>query len=130
MLYPNYDDYLSLSTNHLELGSHVKQLPKELFERKKAQFTLPLLQAFNSSVGTKGKHVRLLDLPEERLPSWPELPILDLIGVVSSSSDLVTRGIRRQEELGNCTTRISPRRGWTFNVQDMFDCHVQGADGV
>ncbi|CAA7267399.1 unnamed protein product [Cyclocybe aegerita] len=44
MLYPNYDAFLSLSTNHLEVGSHVKT----------------------------GEASKLLDLPDHRLPDIEE----------------------------------------------------------
>ncbi|KAH0836517.1 hypothetical protein J3R83DRAFT_8156 [Lanmaoa asiatica] len=43
MLYPNYDDFVSLSTNHLEVGSHVKDEPGEVYEKKKHLFSLPLM---------------------------------------------------------------------------------------
>ncbi|KIP10034.1 hypothetical protein PHLGIDRAFT_39319, partial [Phlebiopsis gigantea 11061_1 CR5-6] len=43
MLYPNYRDYLSLSTNHLEVGSHVKETTPEAYELKKKLYQLPLL---------------------------------------------------------------------------------------
>ena len=125
MLYPNYDDYISLSTNHLELGSHVKQLPKELYERKKELFTLPLLQPARSAVGSSG----LLDLPHERLPPWLGLPILDLVGLVTSSRQLIARGAQRQQELSGCSTTASKTmHRWSFDVQDLFRCRTQGTN--
>ena len=131
MLYPNYDNYLSLSTNHLELGSHVKQLPKDLYERKKELFTLPLLQPVNTTpvsateTGTGARNVGLLDLPLGRLPAWRDLPILDLVGLVSSSRQLVTRGMQRQRELSGCDTLASgPTRRLSFEVQDLFSCET------
>ncbi|KAJ6518627.1 hypothetical protein C8R45DRAFT_851005, partial [Mycena sanguinolenta] len=68
MLYPNYAEFVSLSTNHLEIGSHVKDRPKD----KQEAFTLPLMEL--------GSAVNLLDLPGGRLPEWDALPTLNLTG--------------------------------------------------
>ncbi|KAJ7801867.1 hypothetical protein B0H14DRAFT_3489107 [Mycena olivaceomarginata] len=68
MLYPNYEGFVSLSTNHLEIGSHVKDRPKE----KQEVFRLPLMELSSS--------IHLLDLPGARLPEWEALPVLNLTG--------------------------------------------------
>ncbi|KAF7356762.1 Succinate dehydrogenase [ubiquinone] iron-sulfur subunit, mitochondrial [Mycena venus] len=68
MLYPNYEGFVSLSTNHLEVGSHVKERSKE----KEEMFRLPLMELSSS--------VQLLDLPGARLPEWDALPVLNLTG--------------------------------------------------
>ncbi|KAF8216319.1 hypothetical protein K438DRAFT_385306 [Mycena galopus ATCC 62051] len=68
MLYPNYEGFVSLSTNHLEIGSHVKDRPKD----KQEVFRLPLMEL--------GSSVHLLDLPGGRLPEWEALPTLNLTG--------------------------------------------------
>ncbi|KAJ7043442.1 hypothetical protein C8F04DRAFT_718749 [Mycena alexandri] len=73
MLYPNYPDFLSFSTNHLEVGSHVKDRPKEKLE----VFRRPLMDL---SVSEQ----LLLDLPGETLPRWDVLPVLNLTGVLTS----------------------------------------------
>lgn len=70
MLYPNYEDFVSLSTNHLEVGSHVKERPKE----KQEVFRLPLMK-LEESAG-------LLNLPGRTLPEWRLLPVLNLTGSV------------------------------------------------
>ncbi|KAJ7126544.1 hypothetical protein C8R43DRAFT_1211266 [Mycena crocata] len=73
MLYPNYADFVSLSTNHLEVGSHVKgSQPKE----KQEVFRLPLMQLSESRL--------LLELPGATLPRWGAMPVLNLTGFVSS----------------------------------------------
>ncbi|KAF7370755.1 Succinate dehydrogenase [ubiquinone] iron-sulfur subunit, mitochondrial [Mycena sanguinolenta] len=72
MLYPNYARFVSLSTNHLEIGSHVKDRPKD----KQEAFMLPLMDL--------GSSVHLLDLPGGRLPEWDALPALNLTGFLVS----------------------------------------------
>ncbi|KAJ7245153.1 hypothetical protein B0H12DRAFT_1127983 [Mycena haematopus] len=72
MLYPNYEGFVSLSTNHLEIGSHVKDRPKD----KQEVFMLPLMEL--------GSSVDLLDLPGARLPAWDALPRLNLTGFLTS----------------------------------------------
>ncbi|KAJ7623375.1 hypothetical protein FB45DRAFT_925409, partial [Roridomyces roridus] len=70
MLYPNYEGFESLSTNHLEVGSHVKERSKE----KQDVFRLPLMKLSDSG--------RLLELPGRTLPRWVALPVLNLTGWV------------------------------------------------
>ncbi|KAJ6581330.1 hypothetical protein B0H19DRAFT_1114751 [Mycena capillaripes] len=77
MLYPNYAGFMSLSTNHLEVGSHVKDRPKE----KQEMFRLPLMQL--------GASVQLLELPGGRLPQWDALPVLNLTGFISSLESIL-----------------------------------------
>ncbi|KAG0705557.1 hypothetical protein DFH29DRAFT_905956 [Suillus ampliporus] len=105
MLYPNYANFTSLSTNHLEVGSHVKDQPEEEYLRKKALFMLPLMSLPNASMPSSPG---LLDLPEQKLPSLSSLPVLDLMGRLSSASELLERGIERRAELTGCSAVISP----------------------
>ncbi|KAG6836988.1 hypothetical protein H0H93_016692 [Arthromyces matolae] len=93
MLYPNYPDFVSLSTNHLEIGSHVKILTLE----KKKQFILPLMETARTSA------VGLLDLPKRTLPSWDSLPVLNLTGDLTTLDMLVEAGLTRRKELTGCT---------------------------
>ncbi|KAJ7224433.1 hypothetical protein GGX14DRAFT_650327 [Mycena pura] len=72
MLYPNYEGFMSLSTNHLEVGSHVKDRPKE----KQDMFRLPLMELRESW--------RLLEVPGGALPPWETLPVVNLTGFMSS----------------------------------------------
>ncbi|KAG6919530.1 hypothetical protein DXG01_005120 [Tephrocybe rancida] len=93
MLYPNYPDFVSLSTNHLEVGSHVKVRTQE----KQKQFIVPLMEETNcSSVG-------LLELPGQTLPSWDALPVLNLTGEMETLVSLAEMGRVRREELTGCT---------------------------
>ncbi|KAJ7077905.1 hypothetical protein B0H15DRAFT_789368 [Mycena belliarum] len=80
MLYPNYAEFTSLSTNHLEVGSHVKERPKE----KREVFRLPLMPL--------GESQQLLDLPGGRLPDWGVLPVLNLTGGLTSLERIIEVG--------------------------------------
>ena len=101
MLYPNYDDYKSLSTNHLEIGSHVKVVSRDVYERKKRLFLLPLLELPSDSQEA-GNTTSLLDLPMGRVPSWPALPVTDLFGLLTTAETLKGRGNARRKELFGC----------------------------
>lgn len=95
MLYPNYEDFVSLSTNHLEVGSHVKNRSPE----KKELFLLPLMQLQDS----ESPHtVGLLDLPGRMLPRWENLPTLNLTGSLTSLESLIEVGQVRRAELTTC----------------------------
>ncbi|KAK7686241.1 hypothetical protein QCA50_010461 [Cerrena zonata] len=100
MLYPNYHDYLSLSTNHLEVGSHVKDMPQEVYHQKQKLFLLPLLQL--PEAGEVGVETGLLDLPDERMPAWNDLPTLDLLGLLADEETLKARGMLRANGLFHC----------------------------
>ncbi|KAG1811515.1 uncharacterized protein BJ212DRAFT_1448453 [Suillus subaureus] len=113
MLYPNYANFTSLSINHLEIGSHVKDQPAEEYLRKKALFMLPLMPLTNASVPL---HPGLLDLPEQKLPSLSSLPVLDFMGKLSSTSDLLERGTKRRTELTGCSATIS----LTYNARELM----------
>ena len=104
MLYPNYPDYLSLSTNHLEVGSHVKDMPLEVYHQKQKLFLLPLLQ-LPEIVGPGEVVTGLLDLPEGTMPLWHELPTLDLLGLVTDEKALKNRGALRVLEIFGCDSK-------------------------
>lgn len=91
MVYPNYDNFVSLSTNHLEIGSHVKDTSQESYVQKREMFRVPLM----SLEGT----TRLVDLPHGTLPTFDELPVLDLFGRLSSLEDLILLGKTRRLEM-------------------------------
>jgi len=99
MLYPNYPDFESLSTNHLEKGTHVKT--SRVDEKKKALFEVPLLDRDASLVDS---------LPggpgHERLPAWDALPTLDLWGALASEHELLERGWQTTRMLGSCGRRL------------------------
>jgi len=123
MLYPNYDNFVSLSTNHLEVGSHVKDQPQNIYEQKKRLFTLPLMLPPDVDIAGSSVETGLLDLPEERLPEWNDLPVLDLLGAITTSEEITGRGITRQIEVADCTTIASEAgRREAFDARELFAC--------
>lgn len=94
MLYPNFDNYASLSTNHLEVGSHVKHRTKE----KQDMFLLPLMDLPHST----SEEVAILNLPNKTLPFFHDLPVFNLTGGISRLDTLVSDGISRRLELLDC----------------------------
>ncbi|TFY78940.1 hypothetical protein EWM64_g5070 [Hericium alpestre] len=107
MLYPNYANFLSLSTNHLEIGSHVKRLPRDIYDKKKALFTVPLMQ-LPEDISASLPETGLLDLPESRLPSWSSLPVLDLHGKLTIDGEVIRRGEEQWSALFNCSADPVP----------------------
>lgn len=91
MLYPNYPGFESLSTNHLEKGTHVKTSQVE--EKKKVLFEVPLLDVDGSLVDS---------LPQGQLPEWESLPVMDLWGSLASSEELIERGWQTTRQIGSC----------------------------
>ena len=89
MLYPNHDDFVSLSTNHLEVGSHVRDAPGEVYEKKKHLFSLPLMRLEGALADADAAH-EIVGLGG--LPDWGRLPVLDLVGQVSSMETIQRRG--------------------------------------
>lgn len=62
---------------------------------------------------------RLLGLPGGALPDWERLPVLDLVGEVSSMEAIQKRGNERRAELGECVGDAS----LPSSVRDLL-CHV------
>ncbi|KAG0047126.1 hypothetical protein BGZ83_007762 [Gryganskiella cystojenkinii] len=93
MLYPNFFNFTSFSTNHLEWGTHTKQ------QRNSAgTFLVPLMTDSERLLG---------DLPNRRLPDWDSLPVLDLWANLATSAELIKRGRALQEQLNPCLYRNS-----------------------
>ena len=114
MLYPNYRDYISLSTNHLEVGSHVKDMPPEVYAQKRKLFLHPLMQAPIVVPGVPTS-TGLLDLPDHEMPAWDKLPVLDLLGLMTDQQTLLERGQQRSEQLFGCKVEVHDRfdaRAW------------------
>lgn len=110
MLYPNYADFYSLSTNHVELGTHIKS-NADLIKRK-SLFEVPLLPS-NASI--------LHLLPYARLPSWPELPLLDFWGGITTDEEVKERGWQTWSQLATCTPgSMSPERELTFEARELL----------
>ncbi|KAJ2919481.1 hypothetical protein MD484_g926, partial [Candolleomyces efflorescens] len=126
MLYPNYDNYLSLSTNHLEYGSHVRTRTKE----KQDLFEVPLLPLPSPSDDDDftGKPTRLLELPGMSLPRYRDLPILNLTASLTTEDDLVRVRQDRRVQLcaldrhGNSTTSLSSLSGSSHSNIRNFIC--------
>lgn len=95
MLYPNFADFASLSTNHLEIGSHV-QARSAMSPLKRDLFFLPLMRL--PPTEERGVSTGLLDLPESRLPDWTDLPVLNLTGSITTLDSLVHIGRERARE--------------------------------
>ena len=110
MLYPNFDNFVSLSTNHIEVGSHVKNRSKE----KREQFLLPLMDL--PSLEGKRSSIGLLDLPMGTLPQWNMLPVLNLTGSLTTLELLTEVGLSRKAELRvhDCSGFLLP-----FDVRDL-----------
>ncbi|KIL69489.1 hypothetical protein M378DRAFT_99099 [Amanita muscaria Koide BX008] len=108
MLYPNFSNYTSLSTNHLELGSHVRSRTKE----KQNLFQLPLMQLPQSASGGIG----ILNLPNNTLPCFDCLPATNLTGAITHLSALKNAGALRRLELLNCTEE----RALSFDAQSLM----------
>jgi len=104
MLYPNYDDFVSFSTNHLELGSHVS--PEKA--KAKAEFIVPLMPLGNSSS-------IISQLPLGELPALENLPVVNLHGHVSSMDELQVQGESKRTEL--CDWKAIPGQ---FNASDLL----------
>ncbi|GAA5868386.1 hypothetical protein JCM8547_002174 [Rhodosporidiobolus lusitaniae] len=97
MLYPNFPNFESLSTNHLEKGTHVHTTSVD--EKKKAFFRVPLLEADDSLIDT---------LPggagHERLPLWSALPTFDLWAELATPEEILERGWQTTRMMGSCAT--------------------------
>jgi hypothetical protein len=104
MLYPNFRDFVSLSTNHLEVGSHVKFRTRE----KQELFTVPLMQLPSAPSLTSG-------LPGNTLPAWDSLPVLNLTGFLATLESLAEIGRLRRIELTGCVDNPA----W-YNVRDLL----------
>ncbi|KAF5383843.1 hypothetical protein D9615_003652 [Tricholomella constricta] len=111
MLYPNYPEFISLSTNHLEVGSHVKVRTKE----KQKQFIVPLMQLPSSPSISLPPTIGLLDLPDGTLPQWNALPVLNLTGGLTTLETLVAVGHARRTELTGCTAAPA-----AFDIQELM----------
>lgn len=97
MLYPNYDDFVSFSTNHLELGTHVKD--DGAAAKRRQSFQVPLMPPERSL---------LHGLPGARLPRWMQLPILDFWGSLVTQEELLERAAITLDELDLCEVPDGP----------------------
>ncbi|KAF7723967.1 hypothetical protein EC973_001483 [Apophysomyces ossiformis] len=84
MLYPNFQDYLSLSTHYLDL-------PSEDYAGAALLYRVPLLSDKDSLA---------------ELPAYNDLPVLDLWGNLQSMDVLTERGLTLQREVSACAPVI------------------------
>ncbi|CAG8576063.1 27387_t:CDS:2 [Gigaspora margarita] len=104
MLYPNYKNFVSLSTNHHEEGVHVHL--KNGKPRK--GFLLPLM---NKDIISEG-------LPGGVLPDYKNLPIMDLFGRVVSLKKIVDRGHDLHNKISLCPPNDIATL--TYNPKDLL----------
>ncbi|KAJ8094751.1 hypothetical protein PM082_010757 [Marasmius tenuissimus] len=92
---------MSLSTNHLEVGSHVKIRSKA----KEEAFVVPLMQL----PANDKQRIGILDLPGATLPTSP--PVFNLTGSLSTIHDILATGSARRAELVTCDSKeqLNPR---------------------
>jgi len=69
----------------------------------------------------------LLSLPQERLPNWSQLPILDLMGILSSEIDIIRNGMERRVEVSGCA--LNPAQGQTYDARELLCGDFYERDG-
>lgn len=112
MLYPNYRDFVSFSTNHLEVGSHVSEHSRS--QKNRDLFLLPLMPLPSTSPGAPANSTGLLELPDGRLAELSDLPTFNLTGSLVSPVELTELAEKRRGEMG-CTSISAP-----FDVKSLF----------
>ncbi|PFH46875.1 hypothetical protein AMATHDRAFT_153555 [Amanita thiersii Skay4041] len=113
MLYPNFDNFTSLSTNHLEVGSHVKHCTTG----KKELFLLPLMDLRS----TTAHDIGILHLPNRILPHFDSLPVVNLTGALTRMDHLQAVGLARRSELFGCSKEILPFNARSLMCLNNFD---------
>ncbi|KAI9275269.1 hypothetical protein EDC94DRAFT_579707 [Helicostylum pulchrum] len=84
MLYPNFKE--SLSTQHVELR---KKTMREEFENAIAVYNVPLMDQTD-------------EISTLKLPSFDDLPVLDIWGQVTNHQELKDRGLELHDEISSC----------------------------
>ncbi|KAG9292244.1 hypothetical protein G9A89_023964 [Geosiphon pyriformis] len=104
MLYPNFNNFASLSTNHAEYGMHIHQ------QRQKSPhpFEIPLIDSY----------IIVKELPNERLADYNDLPVLDLWGKLVTGEILVERGQELQFRVSDCPPETG--YGLTYSAKDLL----------
>ncbi|CAB4422705.1 unnamed protein product [Rhizophagus irregularis] len=109
MLYPNYKNFTSFSTNHAEIGIHIhliKDKPEPV-----TIFGVPLMKDFT-----------LYDeLPNNHLTDFTELPVTNLWGNLTTFNDLINRGINLHNNISQCPPHYKEENDQlNFSTQDIF----------
>ncbi|CAG8620834.1 hypothetical protein C2G38_2158135 [Gigaspora rosea] len=102
MLYPNYQNYTSFSTNYAEKGVHMKVTSNS------SRLLVPLMK----------EDILLKGLPGNHLPNFNDLPILDLWGNVTSPKELIQRGRELHSEISRCPPSDIDKL--TYNPQNLL----------
>ncbi|CAG8468789.1 1861_t:CDS:2, partial [Ambispora gerdemannii] len=104
MLYPNFDNFTSLSTNHMESGMHIHSTNV----MKSRAFDLPLMH----------ENIILKELPQGRLSEFKSLPVIDLWGKLVTAETLINRGRALQIQVSDCPPRVgTPYR---YSAKDLL----------
>ncbi|KAI8639795.1 hypothetical protein BD408DRAFT_349200 [Parasitella parasitica] len=106
MVYPNFENFESFSTNHLEYGTHVKLKNNGRAQSKVEQFLVPLMQ----------QDTILTQLPDHHLPDFEHLPIMDLWGRIRTLSELDHVGSEWHTKVSNCKRNPSG----VFDAKDIL----------
>jgi hypothetical protein len=99
MLYPNFNSYTSFSTVQSDAPPH---MVTDQNETNHAQVPLMI------------ENTILAGLPDEHLPDWHDLPVLDYLGAPTSIAELQERGRTLQRNVSACdpgvagTSRFDP----------------------
>lgn len=102
MIYPNFQDFESFATNHLETGTHVQSEKRvNIIDT----FLVPLMQ----------RNTLIHQLPYQRLPDLEQLPVLDLWGRLTSHQALDDRANEWHPQISACV-----RRKGTFTPDDLL----------
>lgn len=107
MLYPNFEGFEAFSTNHVEYGTHVQAGKRTSVI---GTFMVPLMQ----------RDTILSQLPNQSLPLFDDLPVLDLWGQLQNHEKLETTASKYHQHVSTC-----PRTFGTFDPQEFF-CVVDG----
>ncbi|KAF0459330.1 glycosyltransferase 2 [Gigaspora margarita] len=103
MLYPNYQNYTSFSTNYAEKGVHYK-----VNKGGNNKLRVPLMKEDKILKG----------LPDNHLPNFNDLPTLDLWGNVISPEELIQRGRKLHSEISRCPPSDIDKL--TYDPQDLL----------
>ncbi|ORZ01618.1 hypothetical protein BCR43DRAFT_433908 [Syncephalastrum racemosum] len=103
MLYPNFQEFESFSTNHLETGTHIKTPEKRV--KTIRDFLVPLMQ----------RDTIIEQLPQHRLPKFDDLPVLDLWGLLTTHSRLNDTGAGWHRRVSTCVRKELGQ----FDARDM-----------
>ncbi|KAI7869507.1 hypothetical protein BDF14DRAFT_1965195 [Spinellus fusiger] len=102
MLYPNFKEFESFSTNHLQMGTHIRNPPSQ---GAVDSFNVPLMV----------KDVLLEQLPDQRLPDYETLPVFTLWGQRVSHKHMDEEAAQWHQTVSSC-----PRQSLAYTPQDLF----------